>query len=217
MTVRPGEALRTTGLRNTRYGEIFLIRPDGDRLRGAVYNTTGLNDCPEETWRSLDPRKIARDCGVPAAYLNGPRFWAMDGLTAFESGEVRDFGGLRARLVADLLLPRNTNLAGREPGGFYTEVIVERRTEWLFSAGRPVYELLTPDGRTYVLQAYAHIVDDGLTEDSLPSLGNRLRLPGRWVYRARTLDDELRMRPAAGAAHVLQDDLQNTYMLLVTA
>lgn len=127
MTVQPGATRTATGLRNTRYGEIILVRPAEDGLRGAVYNTTGLNDCPLDVWRSLDPQRLARDAGVPAALLNGPRFWTMDRLTAVTSGEVRDFDGLCARLVADLLLPTDANVAERKPGGFYTDVIVERR------------------------------------------------------------------------------------------
>ncbi|NMH98599.1 hypothetical protein [Pseudonocardia acidicola] len=217
MTVQPDGTLQAGDLRDARYGEIFLIKPEGGRLRGAIYNTTGLNDCPAGKWRSLDPQKIAKEFDVPAVYLNGPRFWTMDRLTAYEFGEVRSFDGLEARLVADVLLPPGTNLAGRDPGRFYNDVVVERKTEWLFSGGRPVYELVTPDGKTYVLQAYSHIVDDSLTWDSLPTLADRLNLPEGWQYRVRTLDRDLPMRPEAGEAHVLQDELENTYMLLVTA
>jgi hypothetical protein len=46
--------------------------------------------------------------------------------------------------------------------------------------------MLTPDGRSYVMQAYSHIVDDSLTPDSLPALDDRLHLPQGWCYRART-------------------------------
>ena len=49
-----------------------------------------------------------------------------------------------------------------------------------------MYELLTPDAKTYVMQAYSHIVDDSLTGDSLPALGDRLHLPEGWRYRTRT-------------------------------
>jgi hypothetical protein len=62
-------------LRGARYGEIFLITSNQGQLMAAVYNTTGLNDCPAATWRSLDPRELAKDFGVPAVYLNGPQFW----------------------------------------------------------------------------------------------------------------------------------------------
>lgn len=75
---------------------------------------------------------------------------------------------------------------------------------------------LTPGGKTYVMQAYSHIVDDSLTGDSLPGLGDRLHLPEGWHYRARTPDRDLVLRAVAGRAHILQDELQNTYMQLMT-
>ena len=66
------------------------------------------------------------------------------------------------------------------------------------------------------MQAYAHIVDDSLTMDSLPALGDRLNLPEGWHYRARIPDQDLTLRTVAGEAHVLQDELQDTYMQLMT-
>jgi hypothetical protein len=86
------------------------------------------------------------------------------------------------------------------------------------AAGRPVYEMLTPDGKTYVMQAYSHIIDGSLTMQSLAALGGQLQIPEGWQYRARTPDQEptLTLATAGGQAHVLQDELQNTYMQLVT-
>ena len=63
-----------TELRGVRYGEIFLITSQAGQLTAAVYNTTGLNNFPAATWRSLDPHELAKDFGVPAVHLNGPRF-----------------------------------------------------------------------------------------------------------------------------------------------
>ena len=76
------------------------------------------------------------------------------------------------------------DLTGRPEGRYYHDMTIARETEWIFAAGRPVYEMLTPDGRSYVMQAYSHIVDDNLTPDSLPALDDRLHLPQGWRYRA---------------------------------
>ena len=100
---------------------------------------------------------------------------------------------------------------------YYADATIKRETEWLFLAGRPVYELLTPDQKTYVMQAYSHTVDDHLTGAALATLGDRLHIPEGWQYRVRTPDTNLAIRPADGQAHVLQDELENTYMQLVTA
>ena len=166
--------------------------------------------------RSLDPHQLAKDFGVPAVHLNGPRFWTLDQIAARAAGEVLSFGGLTARRVAELPIPPGLDLAGGPGGRYYRDITIRRETEWIFAAGRPAYELLTPDGKTYVMQAYSHIADHSLTLESLPALGDRLHLPEGWQYRARTPDRDLTLRTVAGAAHVLQDELQNTYMRLMT-
>ena len=217
MTSPSARTSHLTGLRGARYGEILLITSQAGQLTAVVYNTTGLNDCPPATWRSLDPRELARDFGVPAVHLNGPRFWTLDQIAARATGEVLSFGGLDARRVAELPIPPDLDPADGPGGRYYRDITIHRETEWIFAAGLPVYELLTPDAKTYIMQAYSHIVDHSLTGDSLPALGDSLHLPEGWRYRTRTPDRDLTVRTAVGAAHVLQDELQNTYMQLMTA
>jgi hypothetical protein len=217
MTSQSAPTSHAAGLRGARYGEIFLITSQEGQLTAAVYNTTGLNDCPPATWRSLEPGQLAKDFGVLAVYLNGPRFWTLDQVTARATGEVLSFGGLQARWVAELSLPAGVDVTGRTGERYYRDTTVKRETEFIFTAGRPAHEMLTPDGRTYVMQAYSHIVDDALTLDTLPALADRLHPPHGWRYRTRTPDRDLTLRTVAGEAHVLQDELQNTYMQLMTA
>ena len=216
MTAQPGGPSHVTHLRDTRYGEIFLVRSEGGQLLAAVYNTTGLNDCPLDGWRSLNPQKLANQFGVAAVQLNGPRFWTMDQITANAAGEVVSFDSLEARWVAELPIPPELNVPDRPDARYYRDIVIKRETVFIFSAGRPVYELLSPDGKTYVMQAYSHIVDDSLTMHSLPALGDRLQIPEGWHYRVRTPDQELTLPTVGGLAHVLQDELQNTYMQLIT-
>lgn len=209
------ETRQLDGVRNARYGEIILISP-GERgeLRAEVYNTMGLNDCPPEKWSALDAVSVAREAEVPAAWLNGPRFWLMDRITASRAGDIRSFQGLEARRVAELEIPAGLDLNSRGNERFYKDLVVNRDNEWLFAAGKPVYQLLDADGRTYVMQAYSHIVDDTLTTDALPRLAHRLQLPDGWTYREDTPARDLSLRTVNGEAHVLQDELENTYMLL---
>jgi hypothetical protein len=212
----PSQPSQTAHLRGTRYGEILLITSEEGQLTAAVYNTTGLNDCPVATWRSLDPRKLAKDFGVFAVYLNGPRFWTLDKITAHSTGEIRSFDGLDARWVAELPIPPGLTITSQTTGRYYRDIAIKRDTEWVFTAGRPAYELQTPDGKIYIMQAYSHIVDDRLTPDSLPALADRLHIPQGWHYRQRTPEQDLTLRAIAGQAHMLQDELHNTYMQLMT-
>lgn len=95
----------------------------------------------------------------------------------------------------------------------YTERSVVRDTEFVFDAGREVYELIAPNRKIYVMQSYAHIVDDSLDEATLPTLSERLQLPEGWTYRARFVDADYIVVDQDGIATVVQDELQNTYQL----
>ncbi|MEV4329204.1 hypothetical protein AB0K02_01435 [Streptomyces sp. NPDC049597] len=208
-------ARHLSGLRNARYGEVLLISPGDDgRLKAAVYNTFGLNDCPPERWNALDPSALAQQFNVPMVFLNGPRFWTIDEVTAFEWGDTAMFDGLEARCVAEVHIPAAIDPTGATGRAYYVDSTVKRDTEYVLSGGRPVHALVTPDDRTYVLQAYSHTVDDSQTLDSLATLDRRLRLPEGWQYRVHTLEDDLVVRTVDGEAHVVQDELENTYMLL---
>jgi len=198
-------------MRGARYGEIFVITGHLNHIRGSVYNTLGLNDCPQEQWNALDPDEIKKEANARAIVMNGPRYFLMDkSKIALENpGDVASFGGLQFRKLATIRIPLTSMIGGikRKP---YTEHTIERSTTYVFSAGKPVYELVAPDGTVYVMQSYAQIVDPTLSETSLATLASRLTLPEQWHYRVRTLDQEYVMQ-ATGEVQVIQDDLENTY------
>jgi len=205
----PTTAETHDNLRGVRYCEIFVITHDLNQIRAAVYNTLGCNDCPQEQWQALDPDALKKAFKADAIIMNGPRHWMMDKLS-FElpaGGEVVSFDGLQMRQVGTLHLDPSILHGGRSP---YTEHTIERKTEYVFSSGKLVYELVAPDGKVYIMQASAQIVDPTLTEDQLATLASRLKLPEQWQYRARRLDQEYVLR-TDGEAHVLQDDFENTY------
>lgn len=203
-----------SGMRDERYGEVVLISPDGNGgLKGAVYNTYGLNDCPLEKWNALDAGALAARFGVPAVLLNGPRFWTIDEVTTYNWGDVEKFDGLHARWAADVRIPPDVDVSAGAGRKHYVTTTVDRDTEYVLKAGRPVYALEDSDGRTFVLQAYSHTVDPGQTMDSLASLGERLRLPDGWRFRTHTPDEDMHVRTADKKATVVQDELENTYML----
>lgn len=209
-------ARHLSGLRNERYGEVLLISPGQDgQLKAAVYNTFGLNDCPPQQWDALDARALAEQFNVPMVFLNGPRFWTIDEVTAYEWGETATFDGLEARCVAEVRIPAGIDPTGVSAKKSYVDTTVKRDTKYVLAGGKPVYTLVAPGERTYVLQAYSHTVDDSQTMDSLATLGQRLHLPEGWQYQVHTPQDDLVVRTVGGDAHVVQDELENTYMLLV--
>ena len=58
----------------------------------------------------------------------------------------------------------------------------------MYSKGKPVFELVDPDGHVYVLQARNH----EFPISSLAALGDKMeKLPAGWQYRTRVLTEDL--------------------------
>lgn len=210
MTTETAQRL-ISDMRGVRYGEVLAVflRDEG-RLEAEVYGTQMLNDCPQELWETLDPAVIAEELGAFVVKLNGPRHWMLDGLgtkVAVVEPVLRDFNGLTTRRIATIDL-------GSDPSAIpYTERHVNRGAVFFFDEGKPVHELVNPDGLAYVMQAYCIGVDPTLTQEGLGDLGDRLQLPDGWTFRTRILDEELVVDTTATVATVLQDELENTYTL----
>ena len=209
MTASTPERL-ITDHRDTRYGEIIAVIARDGGFAAEVYGTQMLNDCPAELWDTLDATTIAEELGALVVKLNGPRHWTLDGFgTKVEVVEpvLRDFNGLGTRRIAVVELGETPSVTP------YTENHVNRGAVFFFDAGKPVFELVDPDGTAYVMQAYCISVDPTIDLDALPTLGDRLALPEGWSYRTRVLDEELVIDTSDHLATVLQDELENSYTL----
>lgn len=198
-----------SSMRGKRYCEVLLVQPADGTVRAEVYNSFPLNDCPESKWSQLDTAAIAATAGVRVAVLNGPRYWLMDRVE--KVGGSADlprstFGGIDMYRMASVDVGSMAN--ARVP---YRENTVDRRTLFVFDAGRTVYELRAPDGATYVMQTWSQQKDRTLTEADLTGLGSRLTLPTGWTYRARRLAEPLEVDTRTAPARVIQDDLENSY------
>ncbi|WP_349268587.1 hypothetical protein MPNTM1_03558 [Mycolicibacterium parafortuitum] len=192
-----------------RYGEVLLVRIGASGPEATVYNTFPLNDCPAELWAKLDAQAIAAEHGAAAALLNGPRYWLMSSIEKDGGTETprETFGGI------EMLRQATVSLSSMNPGP-YSVNEVDRKSVFVYDAGTTVFELVDPDGRRWVMQTYSQSVDPDLTLDDLGALGDRLHLPDGWSYRARTLEQPLRVDTSTRKASVLQDDLANSYSLL---
>lgn len=197
-------------MHNTRYGEVLLVTGHLNHIEATVYNTLGLNDCPDDLWKTLNPEEIQKTYKVRAVILNGPRYFLMDQIGSADMGkEVFTFDALQMRRMATVRIPLTAMLDGlkRKP---YTENIVQRTTKYVYSRERDVYELVAPSGTTYIMQSYALIVDPTLNEEKLKTLGEHLHLPAGWQYRVRRLTEECVLE-VRGEAHLIQDDFENSY------
>ena len=198
------------GMRGVRYGEVLPIFLRDDGLHAEVYGTQMLNDCPQELWEKLDADVIAKEMGAVFVKLNGPRQWVLDGLgtkVAPVEPVLREFGGIMFRRIATLHLGDKLN------AGAYTDKRVNRGAVFYWDAGKPVFELVNPAGEAYVMQALCVGVDATMSQESLPTLGQRLAVPAGWSYRMRVLTQELVVDTTSTIATVLQDEFENSYTL----
>lgn len=191
-----------------RYGEVLLVRVTDSGPEATVYNTFPLNDCPAELWDALDAGAIAKDNDAVAALLNGPRYWLMSEIVKHSSAAqpTKSFGGI------DMIEQATVQMSSNNPQP-YSENLVDRRAVFTFAVGRPVFELVDSAGRRWVMQTYSQVVDKKLSLADLSDLGSRLRLPTGWRYETRTLTTPLTVDTTNRRAHVLQDDLTNSYSL----
>lgn len=203
-------ALDIKGIRGERYCEILLGYHLHDLKKPLeVFNTFGLNNCPQALWSRIDPEKIKEEYQATDVKLNGPRIWVIDGMknTTVVNPQIRVFQGLAAREVGVLELSLLYLIKRPQP---YQTLTVNRNTTWVYDAGKPVYELLDPNDNIFIMQSFS-LEKLPQTLDSLNGLANKLSLPKGWKFRTRILDKTYYLTPLNKQAEVIQDNFLNTY------
>ena len=210
--------MRFDNLRGVRYCELNFIYADlaTESLYTEMFNSSGLNNqadpkdtCPADLWAKVDAEALAKEFGVLGVWKNGPRGWTMDGIE-LPAGDVQTFDGWQARWFARPTLPKGVDPHVKGSSA-YKPLAVQRKSSMTFEKGKPVFILDDPQGTPWVMQAYAAIVDPNLTYEQLAKLGSKLKPAPGWKYRVAILDRDLTIRAIDGVAHIMQDDLENTY------
>lgn len=197
-------------VRGSRYCEILIVKGTLSDLTATVYNTLGCNDCPDEIWKHIDAEKLKKEMGAKKIIMNGPRYFLMDSIGQIGASKPKvSLSGIDLIERATVKIAVPILLKGKpEP---YNEQTIHRSTKYVFSKGSEVYELVSPE-HTYIMQSYAQIIDTSLTEAALPQLQSKLKLPKDWKYKSFKLESDLVLKTIeAKEAHVIQDDLDNTY------
>jgi hypothetical protein len=166
--------------RNMRFCEILIVKLTGIE----VYNTTGVSDCATEKWDALDLKEIRKQFHAVKVEKNGPHFWMMDSQTV-SFGEKESYGGIEARWAARLpLLTALEASTGSKPYKIFNP---KKTQKMVYAKGKPVYELVDPDGNVYVLQAH----EEQFPIESLDRLGEKLKPPTGWRFLTQALPDDL--------------------------
>ncbi len=165
-----------------------------------IYSTSPLAQAKLDWWNSLDVEALAQKFGAQSVYKNGPQWWSMDEVGVMASKPVPVAG---TDMVFGAHLPAGTLTVPK-----YTVFNPAKFQNLLWKAGKPVYELVDPDGHVYVLQGHK------VPTDSLATLGERFKqLPEGWQYRVQVLTRDLVMKltPAAPIPSV-QDEFDQIYI-----
>jgi hypothetical protein len=207
--VTPDTQVHLPKARNYAFCEIVPIMGAKPGVVAQFYNTSGASDCPPAKFDKIDPKKLAAQVGADEVWLNPRRHWMMDQLWIYKAGETVDFDGVKATWVATMT-PEQLRAGSAKA---FTPVEIRRESQWLFKKGKPVYLMRTADGKVYVMQSYVSVVDKSLNEKNLAQLGSKLKLPEGWRFEVKTLTKDLSIDPrrSGGVAHIIQDELKNTY------
>lgn len=200
------QAGQLSHLRGQRYCEIILAK---SLTTYAVYNTIGLNNCPQAIWDTMSIEKIKQETHARFVHLNGPRYWTMDGIdnSSLVNPTVKTINGLALREAGILHLSLLDMVTLGKP---YKKHEVKRHTTWIYQAGKPVYELIDSENNVYVMQSYS-IQKQFQTESSLAQLGEKLHLPNGWSFKTGALKQTENLTAINNLAIVVQDDYLNTY------
>jgi len=207
-----------SNLRDGRYGEAIPVTVVGDTQTSWIYNTICLNNCPEDQWNQLTDEEIkidylAKDPNTVAGVKNGPRYWIMDQLEGLGSsipGLKYYFGGIEMELRGQIVTPVG-QIIGDQPWVIRT---VNRETIYTYEAGKPVFELITPQNQVFIMQSYSQ-QKEPITYNELPLLERKglLQLPENWTYRTRVPKEDL-VLVSPGQTNIVSDNLANTYQIL---
>jgi hypothetical protein len=196
-------------IRGARYCEILLAHASPPTVHVDVWNTFGLNDCPDAAWSAVDAAAVAKAEGATMAILNGPRYWTIDEfvVASLIDPTPKTLGGIAMRHAGSIDLPVSEASGTQAP---YTQHTIQRHTTVRFLAGKRVYELVDPDGKVYDMQSYS-VQKVKQAEGDLETLGARLKPPQGWVFRTRVLSEDLEVTAIGDHATVVMDELGNTY------
>lgn len=198
----------TQDVRGLEYGEVIAVYFGFEKTYADVYYTSfDKNSITLEQYKALDKEAVTKELDAFQVNLNGPRFWVIDRITNYYTGEDKEICGYTFSHPAVVNISAETMKNNGKP---YTERTVKRKTEYLIRAGEKVYELVSDTGEAYVMQSASREIDPEMTVETLDSLSERLDLPVGWTYRVRTIDEDTEYT-SNGDVCVIQDEFNNTY------
>ena len=149
-------------LRNERYCEVLYGNRNFLTLEIKVFSTQGINNYPNNLWGQITKESVAISHNASFVMLNGPRFWAMDQINATKS-ETEGMDDVFSNLPMKQRATLSLNLTEQFfKAHFYSPRAANRTTQFIYEAGKNIYELISPKGEVYVMQSFSHTGDYGV-------------------------------------------------------
>jgi hypothetical protein len=213
MKLKPGpnmcNRIRVKNHRDVPFCGCAVIVGTGRNARSHMHATTGISTVSAGTADMIDTARLARELGVEMCAVNRGRIWTVDELE-FQGGYIVDFHGVRMTWVGEMVA-EDLFLQFNNP---YLPSLIQRFTNWVYHAGKPVHLLREPGGPVWVMQEYTKSVDPSLAIGNLHKVGGKLKnLPKGWKFETRVLTEDLSLDTmrSDGWASILRDELGCTY------
>ena len=155
--------LKYENLLGDQYAEVLVVWGNGitKNFIAGVYNTIGLNTpdgtgntATDELLAELDLEKLKSENNALKIIKNAPRLWTVDWVEV-NAGEVREFGGLKARWVMWFPIPESF-IEGEQVNA-YNKMEAIRKTHMGIKAGSPAFILDDPEGNTWVMKSASRV------------------------------------------------------------
>lgn len=176
------------------YEILFMNRKKDGSAVGFYYNSLGLdlegsNEVMDARFRALKADTLKKEYGSDAVIFNGPRRLVANsiiGMIAWDGGKKRVIETIPYRVLGVF---EDKAVSKELPS--YQVLTSKRSNSFKFNAGETVYELITPKGAVYTMFSLSLKIDPKNTIENLPTLGERLKLPEGWKFRARKLEQDM--------------------------
>jgi hypothetical protein len=85
---------------------------------------------------------------------------------------------------------------------------------FIYNPGLRVYQLNSPDGKTYTMTTFSNLINSSLTLDGLINLAPSLELPPGWTFSTQVLDKQISIRTSVSfdETEYIRDNFGNFYV-----
>ena len=96
----------------------------------------------------------------------------------------------------------------------FNPIAVSGDVFYLYDPGLTVYELTSPERKTYTMTTFTNLINPNLNIENLKDLGSSLLLPKGWTFSSRILDRPIRVQSRMELQQIehIFDNLGNIYV-----